>query len=87
MTIFEYLVEKYGETGPKVVTRTEARHFGIAYPLQTGWLTKHGDQDIGRDVAAALADKLYTKGLKSGSVSKSNYCLAGAAILRRISLK
>ncbi len=84
MTIFEYLTEKYGESGPKVLSFVEAQHFRVAYPLQKGWLEEHGHKAIPPETAFTLAAKLYIKGNRSGSVSKSNYCLAGAAILRRI---
>lgn len=84
MNIIEYLEAKYGEAGPRIVTVLEARAFGIKYPLQSGWLEKHGGQEITPKVADILAAKLYEKGIRTGSESKANYCLAGAAILRRI---
>lgn len=84
MTIFEYLQAKYGEQGPFVLTAMEATSFGIKYPLETGWVDKHGPQEIGIKTANKLADQLYLKGMRTTTLSKANYCLAGAAILRGI---
>jgi len=84
MKLIEYLEEKYGEAGPRIVTVLEARAFGIKYPLQSGWLEKHGGQEITHEIARTLAAKLQEKGMRSGNESKANYCLAGAAIMRRI---
>ena len=33
-----------------------------------------------------LDRKLYEKGMRTGSESKANYCLAGAVILRKIAV-
>lgn len=84
MNIFEYLQEKYGEAGPFVVTAMEAKAFGISYPLQAGWVEKHGGKKITPAIAKDLAKNLQDKGLRTGSVSRANFCLAGAAILRKI---
>lgn len=84
MNIIEYLEAKYGAEGPRIVTAMEARAFGIKYPLQSGWLAKHGEQEISSEVAKKLASDLQAKGMRSGDVSKANYCLAGAAVLRKI---
>lgn len=84
MNIIEYLVAKYGEQGPRIVTAMEAKAFGIKYPLQTGWLEKHGAQEITPAVAQKLSAQLYEKGMRSGDVSKANNCLAGAAVLKKI---
>lgn len=84
MTIFEYLQAKYGEEGPRIVTAIEARAFCIKYPLQSGWLDKHGGTEITCEVARDLASKMYEKGLRTGSTSKANYCLAGASVLRKL---
>jgi hypothetical protein len=85
MNVIDYLEAKYGEEGPRIVTTLEARAFGIKYPLQSGWLEKHGGQEITPEIASDLAAKLYEKGMRTGSESKANYCLVGAAILRKIS--
>lgn len=84
MTIFEYLQQKYGEAGPLVVTGMEAKAFGISNPLKSGWVEKHKDQEIAPAIAKELADNLQAKGLRTGSMSRANFCLAGAAILRKI---
>lgn len=86
MNIIEYLEEKYGEEGPRIVTAMEARAFGIKYPLQSGWLEQHGGKEVTPEIAADLGPKLYEKGIRTGSASKANYCLAGAAILRKIAV-
>lgn len=84
MNIIEYLEAKYGEEGPRIVTALEARAFSIKYPLQSGWLEKHGGKEVTPEIASTLGPKLYEKGMRTGQESKANYCLAGAAVLRKI---
>jgi len=86
MNIIEYLEAKYGEEGPRIVTAMEAHAFGIKYPLQSGWLEAHGGKEITPEIAGELGPKLYEKGMRTTTESKANYCLAGAAVLRKIAV-
>lgn len=48
MTLIDYLKAKY-PSGNFGIMACECRAFGIKYPLQTGWLEKHRNDEITTD--------------------------------------
>jgi hypothetical protein len=57
LTVRDYLTKKY-RGWPTTMLGTEARVFGIPYPLQAGWLERHGDTEITPAMAEALRSRL-----------------------------
>lgn len=46
MRVIDYLKAKYGIDRPTVILYAEAQAFNIKYPLDKGWLWKHGEKEI-----------------------------------------
>lgn len=61
MLVREYLQQKYSVATPTTMMASEARIFGIPYPLQTGWLAAHGDIEITAPMLTRLAESLRAK--------------------------
>ena len=74
MNILQYLQAKYGVTKPTTMTCAEADAFGISYPLQTGWLEKHGKAEITdymhKRLVKAMSKKANGKKKTSAEFSK-----------------
>lgn len=82
MKLLEYLQKKYGQLEPSVMTIAEAQAFGVKWPLQTGWLDRHGHQELDPKMVDALIARLRKK---AASKPKANgtafYYDRGADIL------
>lgn len=61
MKLLEYLQRKYGQATPSVMTISEAQAFGVKWPLQTGWLEKHGDTELDPKMVEPLIARLRKK--------------------------
>jgi hypothetical protein len=62
VNILQYLQKKYQKGTPTTISKAEADAFAIPYPLQAGWLSKHGHREITdfmrERVAKAVSKKL-----------------------------
>lgn len=74
MKLIDYLQAKYGAGKPTTMLATEAKVFGVPYPLQGGWLQRHGDIEVTPDLALRLAEALKR--------SKGATAQAGLQVLR-----
>lgn len=54
MKVIDYLKAKYGIHNPTTILYAEGKVFGIKFPLQSGWLQKHGNLEITPDIAKRL---------------------------------
>jgi len=54
MNLRQYLSAKYDVDVPTIITKREARIFGIPYPLTKGWLQAFGHIEIGPTMARKL---------------------------------
>lgn len=61
MKIVDYLKSKYLVDVPNAMRKSEAIILKIAYPLEPGWLAKHGDTEITEDQKARLLVVLERK--------------------------
>lgn len=71
MTILEYLQKKYSTRKPGMMTRFEADAFGIPYPLQAGWLAKHGSAVITGYMQEKISSAFGKKAAKREKRGKS----------------
>ena len=58
MKVIDYLKAKYGVHNPTTILYAEGKVFGIKFPLQGGWLYKHGNLEITPDIAKRLEESL-----------------------------
>lgn len=64
MRVIDYLKAKYGINRPTTLLYAEMQAFGIEYPLQKGWIYKHGEKEITPDIEKklrVLLNKLISK--------------------------
>lgn len=61
MKIKDYLSSKYEVKVPTSMRCSEARIFGIPYPLKSGWLEKYGDQEISQEAQKRLVESLSAR--------------------------
>lgn len=64
MKVRDYLTKKY-KAWPSTMLGTEAKVFGIPYPLRYGWLERYGDVEITPSMAEALMARLRQRSGKS----------------------
>lgn len=76
MYVSEYLYLKYNTKTPNSLLRTEARVFGIPFPLAAGWLAKYGSVEISPKMRNALEAALKPRANKTNSTAG-----AGLAVL------
>ena len=73
MNVREYLAGKYGSPVRFALRKSEARIFGIPYPLQAGWVDAHGSIEITEEMRERL--------VKSLSASPKAYSASGLVAL------
>lgn len=61
-TIIEYLRCKYKTDKPTAILKTEAKAFGMPYPLRSGWLIEFGGMEITPGMLHRLRDGLTRRG-------------------------
>lgn len=61
MNVLTYLQKKYEMDRPLSMLRSEAKIFGIPYPLVSGWLEKYGSTEITEGMAYRLQQSLLMK--------------------------
>lgn len=61
-TIIEYLRCKYKTDKPTAILKTEAKAFGMPYPLRSGWLIEFGGMEITPGMFHRLRDGLTRRG-------------------------
>lgn len=86
MNILQYLQKKYQKETPTTISKAEADAFAIPYPLQAGWLTKHGPREITdfmRDRVTKVVSKKLSRRQKKGK-PHSAYHQRGMDILRGV---
>jgi hypothetical protein len=66
-TIIEYLRCKYGTEKPTAMLKTEAKAFGMPYPLKSGWLAEFGGMEITPGMMHRLRDGLTKRGGEKAS--------------------
>lgn len=75
MNVFEYIREKYGTPQHISLLYAEAKILGIPYPLQSGWLDRHGATEITKPLAYRLIQALHKK--KSKKFSQAGIAALG----------
>lgn len=76
MQVIEYLRKKYSVSKPTTILASEARIFGIPYPLQAGWANSYGETEITPQMVFRLRASLSSKGAR-----KKGYALIGLALI------
>ncbi|MDR5801601.1 hypothetical protein [Caballeronia sp. LZ001] len=66
MNLEQYLDRKYGKN-IAALTSIEARHFGIPYPLVSGWERRHGKMSITPGMAERVIAAFRNETVKAGS--------------------
>lgn len=66
-TIIEYLQRKYGTDKPTAMLKTEAKAFGMPYPLKAGWLVDFGGMEITPGMMHRLRTGLTKRGGEKAS--------------------
>lgn len=59
MNIKEFVEKKYRRENVHAITTLEARTFGIANDLSTGWIKRHGNKEVTKDMALLLLKRIY----------------------------
>lgn len=67
MNLEQYLDQKYGKN-IAALTSIEARHFGIPYPLVSGWERRHGKMNITPGMAERVIAAFRNETVKAGSL-------------------
>lgn len=75
MTVRAYLQKKYNTDKPPAILKSEAKIFGIKYPLQRGWLDRHGDTIITKSMEERMFQSVSAVAQRSGS--RSEYAKQG----------
>ncbi|MES2048884.1 MAG: hypothetical protein V4447_10815 [Pseudomonadota bacterium] len=85
ISLKQYLSEKYGVKKPSTMTSSEARAFGVPYPLRNGWLQEHGDKKMSLYCAEELFARLHKRLNKQLAIDKEtvHYTEKAIDILRR----
>ena len=79
MRLQDYLKAKYGVQSATTILYSEARSFGIRYPLEKGWLAKYGPIEITPDIAKKM--KGYLQAMIDKEHPRSDSAKLGIKIL------
>lgn len=79
-TVREYLCKKYNTKAPLTMLKSEAKIFGIPYPLRTGWVERYGDEPISAAMEKRLFDSMVALGTNK-TTSRAHYARQGLAAI------